>query len=123
MITLIEGLPQDTVGAKYSGKVTEADYRKVMIPAIEARLNKDMPVNFLIVIEDDFEKLSLRARMEDVFLDDKHGKDFGRIAIVTSNDEVAKMVREFAAHKDNLARVYTPAEMDQAKEWATGLGA
>ena len=82
-----------------------------------------MPVNFLIVIEDDFEKLSLRARMEDVFLDDKHGKDFGRIAIVTSNDEVAKMVREFAAHKDNLARVYTPAEMDQAKEWATGLGA
>ncbi len=122
MITLIDGLPDDVVGARYSGTVSTDDYKNVLVPAIETLVKADKPINLLIVIDDDFDHLALGARMRDSMLEHKYRNLYGRIAVVCDEEAVAEKVRKFAEHKDNLVRVYPSSEEEQAKNWATGLG-
>ena len=54
MIRLIEDMPEGTVGIEAIGKITEDDYKNVMIPALsEALERKDARIMY--VLGDDFE--------------------------------------------------------------------
>ncbi len=44
MIRLIEGMPAGTIGVEAVGKVTEDDYRDVLVPAVTAALDSKAKV-------------------------------------------------------------------------------
>ena len=53
MLKLMEGLPPDILGVEATGKVTHEDYRNVLIPAAEAKMNHG-PVKMLYVAGSEF---------------------------------------------------------------------
>jgi hypothetical protein len=57
VIRIIAGMPAGTIGLEAVGKVTDDDYSTVLLPAIEAALERN-DVRLLYVLGEDFESYS-----------------------------------------------------------------
>ena len=57
MIKIIKGMPVGTIGLEAVGKVTEDDYRDVLLPAVSAAVERN-DVRLLYILGDDFESYS-----------------------------------------------------------------
>ena len=116
MIKLIEGMPEGTVGVEAVGKVTEDDYRDVLVPAIdEARARGD--VRLLYVLGDDFDSYSLGAVWADTKLSMGHLTGWKRIAIVTDADWLENSIKAFGWLMPGKVKVFDDDDLDDAKDW------
>ena len=92
MIRLIEDMPEGTVGIEAVGKITEDDYKNVMIPALsEALERKDARIMYVLGV--DFESYAPGAIWQDIELGTANLRNWKRIAVVTDADwlETASM--------------------------------
>jgi hypothetical protein len=78
---LVEG-SGDTVGVRAAGKLTEADYRQVLVPTIQLLLAQFLTLKAVFLMDETFEGWSLRAVWANTVFDVKHRRDFEKIAIV-----------------------------------------
>lgn len=72
MLERIENLPEDTVGVSGHGELTAADYKTVLIPAIEAALSDHNQINFLYELGPTFESFSAGAMLQDALVGLRH---------------------------------------------------
>ena len=85
MIKIIANMPTGTIGLEAVGKVTEEDYRDVLIPAISTALERN-DVRLLYVLDEDFGSYSLGAMWADTKLWAQHLRAWKKIAIVSDAD-------------------------------------
>ena len=64
MIKIIEDMPLGTIGLEAVGKVTEDDYRDVLLPAVSAAVERN-DVRLLYILGEDFESYSPGAMWAD----------------------------------------------------------
>jgi hypothetical protein len=116
MIKLMENMPEGTVGLEASGKVTEDDYKTVLIPAVtDALTTKD--VRLLYVLGEDFDAYSAGAMWADTKLWAEHMKGWQKIAVVTTHRWIHDAVKAFSWLMPGEVRIYQPDELDAAKAW------
>ena len=65
MIKIVQGLPENVVAVSVSGEVTGEDYKNVLIPAIEDKIQKYGKVRILYHLDKELEWFSLNAMLED----------------------------------------------------------
>ena len=70
MIRVIENMPPGTIGVEAVGKVTEDDYRNVLVPAVSAALERG-DVRLLYVLGKDFDSYSAGALWADTIIGGK----------------------------------------------------
>ena len=122
MIELIEGLPEQVVGIRASGKVTRDDYEQVFIPKVDSVLQSHDRVRILYVLGDDFDGYSLGAMWDDTKVGAEHLRAWERIAVVTDVDWVEHAVKAFGWMIPGKVRVFDDDDLDDAREWvAAGL--
>jgi hypothetical protein len=122
MVERFEEVPAGVIGLRASGKLTKADYREVLEPALEeAAGGGEARVVFVI---DDFEGLEPAAFLEDLktgarveFADRKAWK---RLAVVTDVDWIAKAMHLFAWAMPGELAVYGLDRLEEATAWAAG---
>jgi hypothetical protein len=119
VLKLIEGLPPDVLGIDASGKVSHEDYRKVLIPAAEARMARG-PVRMLYVAGPQFTGYELEALWEDAAFGFKHWQQFTRIAVVTDTTWLRAAVTMFRPLFPSEIRLFKFPELAAAKEWVVG---
>ncbi len=117
MLTPIWGLPEPVIGFEASGRVSNADYKERMIPALEKAIEEKGRIRFLFVLGDAFEGYEPTAMWDDTFFGLKHMKDFERIAVVTDDSLYAGAIRLFAPMMACEVKVFPLAERDAAKAW------
>jgi hypothetical protein len=118
MIKLIENMPEGTVGLEASGKVTEDDYKNVLVPAVlDALATKD--VRLLYVLGEDFDAYSAGAMWADTKLWAEHMKGWEKIAVVTTHRWIHDTVKAFSWLMPGEVRTYEPHEIEAAKAWLT----
>ena len=117
MITAIQNLPEGVVGFSAEGTVTDADYRKVLIPAVEDALRSGRRLRFLYVLGPGFAGYGAGAMLDDTLFGVKHYFDFEKIACVTDNLTYGTMVRSFGFLIPAEVRVFAADELDAAKAW------
>ena len=83
MIQPIENLPAGTLGFRCSGQISGDDMQHQVIPVVEAALLEQEQVKALMVLEPDFQGLSLEAAWDDTNLSLRHWDGFERIAVAT----------------------------------------
>jgi hypothetical protein len=71
MIKIIEDMPLGTIGLEAVGKVTEDDYRDVLLPAVSAAVERN-DVRLLYILGEDFESYSPGAMWADTKLWAQH---------------------------------------------------
>jgi hypothetical protein len=83
MIKLLPNFPGNTIGLSGSGQVTASDYEVVLIPAVEAALEKHKKLRLLYELGSDFTGFAAGAMWDDMKLGMTHLRAWERVAVVT----------------------------------------
>jgi len=119
MVERIDDMPAGTVGFRAAGKLSKADYREVMEPALrEAAEAGEIRMLFRLT---DFDGLEPGAWFEDLKtglgLGVGHHAAWKRSAIVTDVEWIAKAFRFFAWMTPGEVEVYGLDQEAEAKSW------
>ena len=118
MIRVVEIRPPGTIGVEASGKISEQDYRDVLIPTVEAALTTG-DVRLLYVLDEGAE-YSAGAMWADSKLWTKHLKSWSRVAVVSDAEWLERSIHAFGWMMPGEIKVFEPGGVDEAKEWLVG---
>ena len=82
---MIEILPEsqgNLIAVKASGKVTDQDYKEILIPKADRVLAENDRANFLFWLSDQFEGFELGAAWDDIKYASGHHDKFDKVALV-----------------------------------------
>jgi SpoIIAA-like len=116
MIKIIEDMPPGTIGVEAVGKVTEQDYREVLLPTITPALKRD-DLRLLYILGDDFDSYSPGAVWADTKLWAQSLKASKKVAIVSNADWVEQGVKGSAWLIPGEIEVFGTDDLDDAKQW------
>ena len=119
VITKIEDMPVGTVGLRASGKVTEEDFQRVLVPAVESALS-DGKVRLLYVLSEEL-SYSPGAVWADAKLWFKDLNGWERVAIVSDADWLENAVKAFGWMMPGEVKVFESDELRDAKVWLVGI--
>lgn len=125
MIERLPDMPPGTLGFRAAGEIESEDYEEVLVPELRRALAAGGGLRTLYLIED-LDELEPGA----LWADSKLGFDLGvrhheawvRSAIVTDIAWMARATKLFAWMIPGEARVFTVAELEQAKAWVAQGG-
>lgn len=117
MIELLSGFPGDVLAAAGRGEVSEDDYRKTLIPAVERMLKEHARLRVFFQLGDDFKGFTLGAAWEDTKLGLGHWRRWGRIAVVTDVNWVVQAMRLFSPLFHHPVRTFANADYQAARTW------
>jgi hypothetical protein len=120
VIRIIENMPAGTIGLEAVGKVTDDDYRDVLLPAVSAALERS-DVRLMYVLGEDFDSYSPGAVWADTKLWVHHIKGWKKVAIVSDADWLENSVKAFHWLIPGDVKVFETDDVDDAKEWLVGL--
>ncbi len=119
MVEVLGDMPAGTFGVRISGRVTGADYRDVLIPALRSAVDGGS-VRALFVV-DDYEGFDMGALKEDLKgappLAFEHRDAWKRIAVATDVDWISKAIELFRWLIPGEQKVFGLGAIDDAKAW------
>jgi hypothetical protein len=92
MIEMLSGSSGNVIGFKYSGKITDADY-KAITPAFVKALDKEGSVNVLMDTSE-MQSVTPKAMLDDLTLLREYGQKVGKVAMV-GDSQWEEMAAEF----------------------------
>ena len=119
MIQVISNMPVRTIGLRASPKVSQEDYRGVLVPTINAALEQGKVQ--LLVRARGRGQLQARPRVvrhEDVVPD---LKGWERLAIFSDVDWLENAVKAFGWLMPGKVKVFESHDVRDAKQWLVGL--
>lgn len=119
MIKVIEDMPPGTVGFEASGKVTDADYADVLVPAVRAALEEG-DVRLLYILPDGT-SYSPGAMWADTKLWAGNLRGWQRVAIVSDADWLENAVKAFGWMMPGEVKVFDDDDVSDAKAWLVGI--
>ena len=118
MIKQLGGMPSGVIGFEAAGKLDAADYRDVVLPALEqAAANGE--VRFVIVMND-FDGMTGGALWQDLKMGVEHLRAWKRIALVTDIEWMHHLTDLFGWMTPGETKTFPIAERDSAIAWAAG---
>ena len=117
MLELIKDLPDFVVGVRATGTVTKEDLETVLIPAIDAQVDKYDEIYYLLLLETDVQNWDFGAWVSDAAIGLKHLSKWKKIAVVTSQEGVQKFTDVFSKITPGEAKGYAMNELETAKAW------
>ena len=113
-------MPPGTIGLEAVGKVTDDDYRDVLLPAVSEALQRN-DVRLMYVLGKDFDSYSPGAVWADTKLWAGHIKGWKKVAIVSDADWLENSVKAFQWLIPGDVKVFETDDVDDAKKWRVGL--
>ncbi|AKB78258.1 Amidases related to nicotinamidase [Methanosarcina horonobensis HB-1 = JCM 15518] len=117
MIEIIPGLPDNVLAVTVSGILTGEDYEKVLVPAIEDKVQKYGKIRILYQLGEKFEGFTDEAMLEDTKFGIRHFTSFEKIALVSNVDWIVNAVKVFKFIIPGSVRTYRNEELSEAKAW------
>lgn len=117
MLETLTGLPPGVLGFKAEGELHADDYRDVLVPAVEAVIQRGEKVRIVLVFES-FDGLSGGALWQDLKLGVGHLTNWERVALVTDIDWMGHLTALFGWMTPGELKRFPLAERDAAIAWA-----
>jgi len=107
---------ENILAIRASGKLTDADYQQLLLPALESLIRKKGRVSLYIELQD-FHGWETRALWDDFRIGLRHDRDFRRIAIVGDKtwEHAGIAMANFFMHSN--MRFFSKADADSAWNW------
>ncbi|WP_425101603.1 STAS/SEC14 domain-containing protein [Tropicibacter sp. S64] len=116
---MITVTPLPTAGhyeVRVSGKVTDDDYKDVLIPAMDRAIEEHAHIRALTILADDTE-FSLKALLDDAEFGMRHWNGFDRLALVAKPGWIPRMARGLSILSPCPVGVFLPREEEDARRW------
>jgi hypothetical protein len=117
MFKIIKGLPKNVLGVEAHGKITDADYQKVLIPHANEMLAKHPLINVLYVAGKDFKGYDSTAVWGDEIFGLNHWSNFNCIAVVTDVTWLRTAVHLFSPLFPGALKIFDLSDLSVAKDW------
>lgn len=117
MIEVKTGRQENLLEVHLSAPVTDKDYQDVLIPAIDAALAGADSLRMLVVMNANIGDFTMGALWDDARLGIRRWGGFDRIAIVTGNTAMARLVRGFSIFLPCPVQVFPKYSEDEARLW------
>jgi len=105
------------VGIRVRGRLTDADYKDVLIPRLEALFDAHGALDLLILFDESFEGWDLEAAWDDLSLGLRHRTDFRKLALVGAPRWVALTMKLSAFLMKGETRMFPADRRDEAWAW------
>ena len=116
MITIETPGGRGALVIRATGVLTDADYKDVLIPALDRAFAESGKLNALVLL-DRFAGWEPAAALDDIVYGLKHRGDFQRMAIVGGPRWTAIAVRFGAFIMSGEIRAYPSGQLKEASEW------
>ncbi|MEW5912567.1 MAG: STAS/SEC14 domain-containing protein [Thermodesulfobacteriota bacterium] len=119
---MLEVLPQSTeraLAVKASGKLSDDDYQKVLIPRLEEMIQRQGPASFMLVCAGDFQGWEAKAAWDDAAFGFKHRKDFAKMAVVGAPEWVNWGAKVGALFISGQLKTFPAGQEQAAWQWVT----
>jgi hypothetical protein len=121
MIEPLTDVPDGMIGFRLSGHVKRDEYERVLLPAMQERLDDDEKIRLLIVIDAGFDRFDAGAMWEDLKFGFgsglRHLSLWERMALVSDADWVRRSIALFGWIVPGDVRVFPLDQLDEAKGW------
>lgn len=117
---MIEFMPEskaNLVGIRAGGTLTDADYKAVLIPRLEALFEAHGVLDLLILFDESFKGWNLEAAWDDVSLGLRHRADFRKMALVGGPRWVELTMKLSAFLMTGEVRMFPADRLDEAWKW------
>jgi hypothetical protein len=115
MIELLSGLPDNTVGFKLSGKLTDEDYKK-FTPLVDEAIAKHGKARILAQFHD-FHGWDMHALWDDIKFSTTHCTKVQKIALVGENTWEKWMAKVCVPFTMAKIQYFAANQLDAAKKW------
>lgn len=119
MITKITDLPENMVGFRATGEVTQADFDDVVIPEVKKTVAVNGVLNYLLLLDTSVKNFTFGAWFKDAVMGIQHLSKWNRAAIITDSAGIQNFTKVFSALMPGTFRAFEHAEMDQAVDWVS----
>lgn len=118
MIELItEGIRDNVVALRAHGTVEHEDYKRIIVPAMERKMESYPKIRVLYQLGDDFSGYTASALWDDAKLGLHHYHAFEKAAVVTEVEWVRKSVSFFRFIIPCPVRIFPNNELPAAIDW------
>ncbi len=124
MIEVKETGQAGTYEVHLSGVVSDEDYSKILVPALESAIEAHEHIRVLVRLGEDFKDFTLGALFDDARMGLKHWRGFDRLAVVAEKGWITRFSRALSVLMPCPVRIFPLAETDDARRWLSeSLGA
>lgn len=120
MIESLKDFRSNVVAFICRGRVSAADYKRVLVPAVLKALEANDKIRLYYEIAPDFDGFDPGAMWEDFKIGAEHLTRWERIAMVTDVDWIKSAVNFFRFLMPGELRVFPISAATQAREWIGG---
>jgi hypothetical protein len=117
MLEPLEGVPDSVIGFVAKGEIHADDYRQVLLPAIEQRLDRGDDLRIVLVFPA-FDGFSAGAAWQDLKVGVGHLTRWKKIALVTDVDWMIHLTQLFGWMTPGEMKHFGLADRDAAVAWA-----
>lgn len=100
-----------------TGKLTDEDYKQVLIPRLEAIISEHGKARLLLDMGDRFEGWELKAMWDDAHFGLAHRKDFEKMAVIADRHWVEWALKVGALLIQGELKTFPPSERAEAHRW------
>ncbi|MEZ5855184.1 MAG: STAS/SEC14 domain-containing protein [Hyphomicrobiaceae bacterium] len=117
MIEILKDYPDDVLAVTGKGRVTAEDYREVLIPEANRRIEKYGTIRLFCHLGADFDGLTAGAAWSDLKLGISRWNQIGRMVVVTDVTWIRDAVYLFAPIFHHPVRTFANKDLEAARAW------
>ena len=117
---MFEFLPEsagNVVGIRVSGRLTDSDYKQVLIPKLQSLFSRHGRLKVLFHMAPSFEGWDLSAAWDDVSYGLRHRTDFEKLAVVGGPNWVELSIKLSGFLMKGEIKLFPAGELDDAWSW------
>jgi len=118
MIEQIHNLPDNMVGFRSSGEVTQEDFKIVNVKVSEL-VQKTGKLNYLLYLENSPADFTFGAWIQDALLGIKNITKWNRAAIISDSETVDKFTSFFSKIMPGEFKVFHKNDLERAIDWTS----
>lgn len=118
MIEQIHNLPDNMVGFRSSGEVTQDDFKLVNVKVSEL-VQKTGKLNYLLYLENSPADFTFGAWIQDALLGIKNITKWNRAAIISDSETVDKFTSFFSKIMPGEFKVFHKNDLERAIDWTS----
>jgi len=119
MVELLTDFPPHVAAYRAAGKVNRDEYEAVVMARVDEVAGKFGAINFLVLLETDFENYSAAAFLDYLKVSFEHFSKWNRMAIVTDERWVRKAYDLLSPLVHGVINGYELKQYEEAKQWVS----
>src|SRR4051794_19005614 len=119
MVELLTDFPPHVAAYRAAGKVNKEEYERVVMNRVDAVVEQFGKINFLVLLETDFENYSAGAILDYLKVSFEHFSKWNRMAIVTDERWVRTAYDMLSPLVHGVVNGYELKQYEEAKQWVS----